>query len=72
MRHFSLPFAVTALALRVFIAAGKTRLIALSCCFEGISASQLRTVTRAVTLTTVAEAADKYRSAAAGAGIVSS
>ncbi len=71
MRHYCLPCTVAVLAGRVFVTARKTLLIALSRSFDGMGASQLRTVARAVALTTVTEAADKYRRATAGAKIVS-
>ena len=72
MRHFCLPGTVAALACGVFVAARKARLIALPSSFKGMDAGQLRTVTSAVALATVAGAADKDRCAAAGAEIVSS
>jgi len=71
MRHFLLPGTVTALARGVFVAARKAGLIALPGSFKGMGASQLRTVTSAVTLATVAGATDKDRCATAGTEIVS-
>ena len=61
MRHFCLPGTVAALPCGVFVAAGKTRLIALSGQLHGMNARQLRTVTGAVALATVTGAADKNR-----------
>lgn len=72
MRHFLLPGTIAALARGVFVATTQTHLIALPGSFNGMGASQLRTVTRAVALATVAGAADKDRCRTAGAEIVSS
>lgn len=72
MRHFCLSGTVAALARSMGVATTQTRLIALTGSFKGMGASPLRTITSAVALTTVTEAANNDRCATAGAEIVSS
>ncbi|MDP4029892.1 MAG: hypothetical protein Q8P42_13135 [Gallionella sp.] len=72
MRHFCLPGAVAALARSVGVAATQTCLIALTGGLDGMGASHPCTITSAVALATVTEAANNNRRATAGAEIVSS
>lgn len=72
MRHFLLPGPVTALPLRMRVAAAQAGLIAAAGCTQGVVAGFFGAGRRAVTVAAITVAANQHGGAATGAQVTSS